>query len=304
QKKFASAQVSYETFLMHSSKFNGTGSGTPLHIDLEEFFAVVNFIDPRVLGPIAHFRCYFEGSVIWNRTYCYCRREETQCRTQMRYYQIILPSKIVKVVCCRLTLLQSDLYKNFIHSKVIKRELQVLKSVFNSSLQICHVEGLDPGQEIMEAGLSFLTLDLFAQLRREQRYPHLMLDGATPIIKRYQQKKNQKSEVISQLNKTTEILENRTSKKLQLTRKNSPSFESSLHYLQSSVVYKIIIFIHHSRLHDFLQFHTHLQFFLSLSLSFVFSTASCYTNHHNRTEEKGMNHHSFTEGESKSETEA
>lgn len=30
--------------------------------DLEEFFAMVNFTNPRILGDVAHFRRYYEVS--------------------------------------------------------------------------------------------------------------------------------------------------------------------------------------------------------------------------------------------------
>ncbi|KAG2375408.1 Protein CHROMATIN REMODELING 25 [Vigna angularis] len=94
--------VSYETFRMHSSKFSSSDScdllicdeahrlkndqtitnralaalpckrrillsGTPLQNDLEEFFAMVNFTNPGILGSIAHFRRYYEAPIICGR---------------------------------------------------------------------------------------------------------------------------------------------------------------------------------------------------------------------------------------------
>ncbi|KAK4487322.1 hypothetical protein RD792_006064 [Penstemon davidsonii] len=94
--------VSYETFRMHSSKFNQSGScdllicdeahrlkndqtltnralaslsckrrillsGTPMQNDLEEFYAMVNFTNPGVLGDATFFRRYYEMPIISGR---------------------------------------------------------------------------------------------------------------------------------------------------------------------------------------------------------------------------------------------
>ncbi|KAH7575236.1 hypothetical protein JRO89_XS02G0067500 [Xanthoceras sorbifolium] len=94
--------VSYETFRMHSSKFSQSDScdllicdeahrlkndqtltnralaalsckrrillsGTPMQNDLEEFFAMVNFTNPGILGDAAYFRRYYETPIIYGR---------------------------------------------------------------------------------------------------------------------------------------------------------------------------------------------------------------------------------------------
>ncbi|XP_073220234.1 protein CHROMATIN REMODELING 25 isoform X2 [Cicer arietinum] len=261
--------VSYETFRMHSSKFSSSGScdllicdeahrlkndqtitnralaalpckrrillsGTPLQNDLEEFFAMVNFTNPGILSDIAHFRRYFE--FILRRTNALLSNH--------------LPPKIIEVVCCKLTPLQSDLYKHFIQSKNVKRAITeevkqskilayitALKKLCNHPKLIYDtIRSGSPGTSGFEDCIRFFppnmlsgrsgswtgghggwvelsgkmqvlarllaqlrqrtndrivlvsnytqTLDLFAQLCREQRYPHLRLDGATSISKR------------------------------------------------------------------------------------------------------------------------
>ncbi|KAJ8447397.1 hypothetical protein Cgig2_019391 [Carnegiea gigantea] len=134
--------VSYETFRMHSSKFSESGScdllicdeahrlkndqtmtnkalasllckrrillsGTPMQNDLEEFYAMVNFTNPGILGDAAHFRRYYE--FILRRTNALLSNH--------------LPPKMVEVVCCKLTPLQSELYNHFIRSKNVKRAI-------------------------------------------------------------------------------------------------------------------------------------------------------------------------------------
>uniref|UniRef100_A0A0D9VLE4 DNA repair and recombination protein RAD54 n=1 Tax=Leersia perrieri TaxID=77586 RepID=A0A0D9VLE4_9ORYZ len=268
--------ISYETFRMHSSKFERPGScdllicdeahrlkndqtltnkalaalpckrrillsGTPMQNDLEEFFSMVNFTNPGVLGDATYFRRYYE--FILRRTNALLSNH--------------LPPKIVEVVCCKLTSLQTTLYNHFIHSKNVKRLISeetkqskilayitALKKLCNHPKLIydtiksntsggsgfddclrffppelfsgryfsfCARSGswtggggmwveLSGKMHVLARLLGHLrqktddrivlvsnytqTLDLFAQLCRERRYPHIRLDGATSINKR------------------------------------------------------------------------------------------------------------------------
>ncbi|TKY71269.1 DNA repair and recombination protein RAD54 [Spatholobus suberectus] len=293
--------VSYETFRMHSSKFSSSDScdllicdeahrlkndqtitnralaalpckrrillsGTPLQNDLEEFFAMVNFTNPGILGDIAHFRRYYEAPIICGREPAATAEEnklgaERCTELSVKVNRFILrrtnallsnhlPPKIVEVVCCKLTPLQSDLYKHFIQSKNVKRAITeevkqskilayitALKKLCNHPKLIYDtIRSGSPGTSGFEDCIRFFppemlsgrsgswsgghgawvelsgkmhvlarllahlrqrtndrivlvsnytqTLDLFAQLCRERRYPHLRLDGTTSISKR------------------------------------------------------------------------------------------------------------------------
>lgn len=301
QGKFQVLVVSYETFRMHSEKFSSSGScdllicdeahrlkndqtitnkalaalpckrrvllsGTPLQNDLEEFFAMVNFTNPGILGGIAHFRRYFEAPIICGREPAATAEEkklgaERTAELSAKVNQFILrrtnallsnhlPPKIIEVVCCKLTPLQSDLYKHFIQSKNVKRaiteELKQSKilAYITALKKLCNhpkliydtIRSGSPGTSGFEDCIRFFppnmlsgrsgswtggdggwvelsgkmqvlarllhqlrqrtndrivlvsnytqTLDLFAQLCRERKYPHLRLDGATSISKR------------------------------------------------------------------------------------------------------------------------
>ncbi|KAG8072506.1 hypothetical protein GUJ93_ZPchr0006g44886 [Zizania palustris] len=293
--------ISYETFRMHSSKFEKPGScdllicdeahrlkndqtltnkalaalpckrrillsGTPMQNDLEEFFSMVNFTNPGVLGDATYFRRYYEAPIICGREPTSSAEEnnlgsERSAELSAKVNQFILrrtnallsnhlPPKMVEVVCCKLTSLQITLYNHFIHSKNVKRLISeetkqskilayitALKKLCNhpkliydtiksnnsggSGFGDClrlfppelfsgrsgswtggggmwvelsgkmHVLARLLGQlrqktddRIVLVSNYTQTLDLFAQLCRERRYPYIRLDGATSINKR------------------------------------------------------------------------------------------------------------------------
>ncbi|KAF8779903.1 hypothetical protein HU200_002172 [Digitaria exilis] len=293
--------ISYETFRMHSSKFERPGScdllicdeahrlkndqtltnkalaalpctrrillsGTPMQNDLEEFFSMVNFTNPGVLGDASYFRRYYEAPIICGREPTASIEEkklgsERSAELSSKVNQFILrrtnallsnhlPPKIVEVVCCKLTPLQTTLYNHFIHSKNVKRLISeeakqskilayitALKKLCNHPKLIYDtIKSNNSGGSGFDDCLRFFppelfsgrsgswtggggmwvelsgkmhvlarllghlrlktddrivlvsnytqTLDLFAQLCRERRYPYVRLDGATSISKR------------------------------------------------------------------------------------------------------------------------
>ncbi|EEC74047.1 hypothetical protein OsI_09041 [Oryza sativa Indica Group] len=293
--------VSYETFRMHSSKFERPGScdllicdeahrlkndqtltnkalaalpckrrillsGTPMQNDLEEFFSMVNFTNPGVLGDATYFRRYYEAPIICGREPTASAEEknlgsERSAELSAKVNLFILrrtnallsnhlPPKIVEVVCCKLTALQTALYNHFIHSKNVKRLISegtkqskvlayitALKKLCNHPKLIYDtIKSNNSGGSGFDDCLRFFppelfsgrsgswtggggmwvelsgkmhvlarllghlhlktddrivlvsnytqTLDLFAQLCRERRYPYIRLDGATSINKR------------------------------------------------------------------------------------------------------------------------
>ncbi|XP_047260756.1 protein CHROMATIN REMODELING 25-like [Capsicum annuum] len=100
---------------------------------------MVNFTNPGILGDAARFRRYFETPIICGREPTATKEEkklgsDRSAELSSKVNQFILrrtnallsnhlPPKIIEVVCCKLTPLQSELYNHFIHSKNVKQAI-------------------------------------------------------------------------------------------------------------------------------------------------------------------------------------
>ena len=197
--------VSYETFRMHTDKFKKEGScdllmcdeahrlkndatltnqalnsmhckrrvllsGTPMQNHLDEFYAMVNFTNPGVLGSAAYFRKHFEGPVLLARepgatAEEVARGDEISLELSTIVNDFILrrtnsllskhlPPKLVEVCCCKLTPMQQAMYEAALKSKAAKALLD---------------KGKGGGKEV----LSFITA-----LRKVCNHPLLAGDDA------------------------------------------------------------------------------------------------------------------------------
>ncbi|KAK9834193.1 hypothetical protein WJX81_007238 [Elliptochloris bilobata] len=171
--------VSYETFRLHAEKFRGEGacdllicdeahrlkndqtltnkaldslacrrrvllSGTPMQNHLDEFYAMVSFTNPGVLGAPSQFRRHFEAPILAGREPD--ADDATQARGAERSAELSaivndfilrrtntllsahLPPKVVEVVCCRMTEMQAGLYTHFLTSNAARRLLSGQKA--------------------------------------------------------------------------------------------------------------------------------------------------------------------------------
>jgi len=163
--------VSYETFRIHAAKFEKEGtcdllicdeahrlkndqtltnkalgalacqrrvllSGTPLQNQLQEFYAMVSFANPGVLGSPSAFRKRFEGPILAGREpdappAISAKGAERSIELSELVNGFILrrtnallsahlPPKVIQVVCCKLTPLQTALYTHFLESRSVK----------------------------------------------------------------------------------------------------------------------------------------------------------------------------------------
>jgi len=114
-------------------------TGTPVQNDLGEFFAMVDFVNPSILGSLSTFRKAFETPINQSRDANAAskvkllgeeRAQELQRRTQAfvlrRTSELLLqylPEKVEQVLFIPLTPLQADIYKAVLVGKDVRRLL-------------------------------------------------------------------------------------------------------------------------------------------------------------------------------------
>ncbi|XP_051016282.1 DNA repair and recombination protein RAD54B [Acomys russatus] len=126
-------------------------TGTPVQNDLQEFFALVDFVNPGILGSLSSYRKIYEEPIITSREPSSSKEEkelgerraaELTCLTGRfilrRTQEVInkyLPPKTENVVFCRPGALQIELYRKLLSSQSVRFCLQGLLE--NSTHLIC-----------------------------------------------------------------------------------------------------------------------------------------------------------------------
>ncbi|XP_054548080.1 DNA repair and recombination protein RAD54B isoform X2 [Talpa occidentalis] len=126
-------------------------TGTPVQNDLQEFFALIDFVNPGVLGSLSSYRKIYEEPIIVSRQPSASEEEkelgekraaELTCLTGLfvlrRTQEVInkyLPPKVENVVFCRPGALQIELYRKLLNSQAVRFCLQGLLE--NSPHLIC-----------------------------------------------------------------------------------------------------------------------------------------------------------------------
>ena len=102
-------------------------SGTPMQNDLEEFYAMVNFCNPNILGSVSQFRRYYQNPILRGREPDASAKEIAVAAARSAELSEIvnvfilrrtntllakhLPPKLTQVVCVSLTGMQRDMYE-------------------------------------------------------------------------------------------------------------------------------------------------------------------------------------------------
>ncbi|CAH1775691.1 unnamed protein product [Owenia fusiformis] len=125
-------------------------SGTPIQNDLLEYFSLIHFVNTGILGTANEFKRKFEVPILRGRDAGASDSEHKKGQEKLLELAAIvnkciirrtqalltkyLPVKIEQIVNCRLTPLQSTLYKQYVQSKVAELEIRSNGKVTASSL--------------------------------------------------------------------------------------------------------------------------------------------------------------------------
>ncbi|XP_062836241.1 DNA repair and recombination protein RAD54B isoform X2 [Anolis carolinensis] len=126
-------------------------TGTPVQNDLQEFYTLIEYVNPGILGSLSSYKKVFEEPIIRSREPS-ATKEEIELGEQRaaeltrltglfilrRTQEVInkfLPPKKESIVFCRPTVLQLDLYRRLLCSQVVRSCLQ--GSLENSPHLIC-----------------------------------------------------------------------------------------------------------------------------------------------------------------------
>ncbi|KAK3091297.1 hypothetical protein FSP39_018741 [Pinctada imbricata] len=142
-------------------------SGTPIQNDLLEYFSLIHFVNGGILGTAQEFKRRFETPILRGRDADATDEAHKKGQEKLQELAAIvnkciirrtqalltkyLPVKIEQVICCRLTELQSELYKTLVRSKV--------KDIQNQD------------EKVSASTLSFIT-----QLKKLCNHPDLIFD--------------------------------------------------------------------------------------------------------------------------------
>ncbi|POI29663.1 hypothetical protein CIB84_006587, partial [Bambusicola thoracicus] len=158
-------------------------SGTPIQNDLLEYFSLVHFVNSGILGTAQEFKRHFELPILKGRDADASEAERQKGEERLKELISIvnrclirrtsdilskyLPVKIEQVVCCRLTPLQAELYKNFLKQAKPVEELKEGKinvsslSSITSLKKLCNHPALIYDKCVEEEEGFMGALDLF-----------------------------------------------------------------------------------------------------------------------------------------------
>ncbi|CAG9464127.1 unnamed protein product [Pedinophyceae sp. YPF-701] len=207
--------VSYETFRKHAHRFERPGTcdllicdeahrlknpgtqtnralsamdckrrvmltGTPIQNHLDEFYAMVSFANPGVLGDPGEFRSRYEAPILAGREpgapddVAELGRKRTEELSALVNQFILrrtnallsehLPPKVIQVVCCKLTAMQELLYDHFLQSKAAKQLLAQSRAAA-------------AGADVPKAKNAAGALPAIDGLKKLCNHPKLIFDG-------------------------------------------------------------------------------------------------------------------------------
>ena len=205
-------------------------SGTPIQNDLEEFFVMMDLVNPNVLGSVQQFKQVYEKPILLSRDRNCSKdvKKEGEMRSRelskrctmfilRRPSSILipyLPPKVEQVVFCRLSQLQFQLYKVFLESKAMTdmsespcyafKCIQLIQKLCNHPDLIydkCNDESSEFGKAISKFPADYKSGTFQPQFSGKM----FVLDQ---LLKQIREEKNSKVVVVSNFTKTLNVIEN------------------------------------------------------------------------------------------------
>ncbi|KAK0545840.1 DNA-dependent ATPase protein rad54 [Tilletia horrida] len=177
-------------------------SGTPIQNDLSEYFALLNFANPELLGTRADFRKNFELDILRGRDAEASDKEQEKAKEKLQELSSLvskfiirrtndllskyLPVKYEHVVFCKMAPFQLELYRHFIKSPEIKKLLkgtgsQPLKAIGILKKLCNHPDLLDLAADL-EGSESCWPSDY---VPRDRRSVHSEYSGKMVVLERF-----------------------------------------------------------------------------------------------------------------------
>lgn len=203
-------------------------SGTPIQNDLSEYFALLNFANPELLGSRTEFRKNFEIAILKGRDAEATEKQQQEANEKLSQLSALvsrfiirrtndllskyLPVKYEHVVFCKMSAFQLDLYRLFIRSPEIKKLLrgtgsQPLKAIGILKKLCNHPDLLDLPNDLEGSEEYFPE----AYTPRDRRYVNPELSGKMMVLQRFLETiratSNDKIVLISNYTQTLDVFE-------------------------------------------------------------------------------------------------
>lgn len=203
-------------------------SGTPIQNDLSEYFALLNFANPELLGSRLDFRKNFEIAILKGRDAEATDKQQEEANAKLAQLSTLvsrfiirrtndllskyLPVKYEHVVFCKMSSFQLDLYRLFIRSPEIKKLLrgtgsQPLKAIGILKKLCNHPDLLDLPSDL-EGSEQFFPE---GYTPRDRRHVNPELSGKMMVLQRFLETmratSNDKIVLISNYTQTLDVFE-------------------------------------------------------------------------------------------------